>query len=103
MPSASRLSRWRRIAAGVSPSLVPSEDAVDGPSSRISRATRARVPRSDPPGSGTAELPAAVTVAPGAGSAVTLTYFTTSVWRKSFLRRNTNTCDCPHIQGAMFG
>ncbi len=97
MPSASRLSRWRRIAAGVSPSLVPSEAAVDGPSSRISRATRARVPRSDPPGSGTAELPAPVIVAPGVESALTRMYFTTSVWRKCFLSRNTITCDSPHI------
>ncbi len=42
-PSATRWSRWRRTAAGVRDSRSASAAAVEGPFSRIERATRSRV------------------------------------------------------------
>ena len=42
-PSATRWSRWRRTAAGVRSSRSARAAAVDGPFSRIERATRSRV------------------------------------------------------------
>src|SRR6202041_3289180 len=65
-----------------------------------------RVPRSDEAGSGRPETPAPdvpelVPVAPGTASAATRTYFTTSVWRKSFRPRNTIACEQGHNRGGL--
>ena len=58
---------------------------------------RARVPRSDQLCSGRPERPAPVVlVSPGSSSADARTYFTTSVWRKCFRRRNTIGCERRH-------
>ena len=48
IPSASKLSRWRRTAAGVRPSRADRPEAVTGPFSRMSRAILPRVPGSEP-------------------------------------------------------
>src|SRR5215469_15213504 len=84
MPSASRLSRCRRTAAGVSPSRADSPAAVTGPFSRMSRAIRPRVPDSEPRmDSG---VWAALSPAPPVpcASPASPTFFTTSLCRKYF-------------------
>src|SRR6185437_3746783 len=114
MPSASRLSRWRRTAAGVRPSRADRPAAVTGPFSRISRAMRPLVLRSDPRDPAVAARVAADSVAadsvaanagtalppvppapatPASGLAIAdpstrPTVFTTSLCRNSFLAPN---------------
>src|ERR1022692_2787901 len=92
MPSAWRLSRWRRTAAGVRPSRADKPAAVTGPFSRISRAIRALVPRSEPGWACVIWAGAALRASPVPGAREGASggpmYFTTSLCRKYFRLRN---------------